>query len=274
MRRLYLTVLFSVLWWSGCGHDTDSPSGEIAVTNSYLHAMVRDLCGDETGIFSVVPPGMCPGHFDIKPGDVRRLHRSGLLVAFDFQQGIARVLPDGEGGPVFAAVAAPPGMCIPDSYLSMTGDVAEILMAHYPQREAELRGRLEEIAARLAALEDACFALIASEGLDGAPVLASVHQAAFAEWLGLRVVGTFSGSDSETAANINAALGAGEGHQIRGVIANRQEGTRLADALGERLDAPVAVFSNFPDAKADRQQAPAFDALVHENLRRLVEAVH
>ncbi len=273
MWRLSLTILFSVLWWGGCGDWSDPPPAEIAVTNSYLHAIVRDLCGDETAIFAVVPPGMCPGHFDIKPADVRRLHRCRLLLAFDFQQGITRVLPDGDRGPVFGAIAVPQGMCIPDSYLAMTSDVAEMLIAQYPQREDEFRRRLKQIIARMERLQADSAEMINALELDGEAVLASVHQAPFARWLGLEVVATFSGSDSETASNINAALGAAGSRTIRAVIANRQEGAQLAEALADRLDAPVAVFSNFPDAPANSQHSPAFDQLLRDNLRRLAEAV-
>ena len=258
---------------SGCGKPSDdTPSAQIAVTNSYLHAMVRDLCGQEMSVFSVVPPGMCPGHFDVKPADVRRLHQCRLLLAFDFQESIARILPDNGRGPRFASIGVPAGMCKPDSYLTMAHDTAEILIAEYPSREATFRKRLAQIAERMKSLEAECAAAIETLKLREAPVLTSRHQAVFAEWLGLEPVASFSGGEAETAAHINAALGASQGRALRCIIANRQEGTQLAEALAERLDVPVAVFSNFPDAPDRAASAPAFDALVRDNLRRLAEA--
>lgn len=272
MRPFVTVCLLLAVLATGCQNDADTLPAEIAVSNSYLHAIVRDLCGDETAIFAVVPPGMCPGHFDIKPADVRRLHQCRLMLAFDFQEGMRNILPDGDRGPVFHTITVPPGMCIPDTYLSMANATAEILIGQYPDRKPHFQHRLEVIAERMAALETEAAATIQSLDLHQAPVLTSRHQSLFAKWLGMDVIATFSGSDSETAANINAALAASGRYALRCIIANQQEGTQLANALADRLSAPTTVFSNFPNAPADTVQSPAFDQLVRDNLRRLAEA--
>lgn len=268
-------LIIGVVWMTlagGCRHETDVPPAEIVVSNSYLYAVVRDLCGDETAIFCVVPPGMCPGHFDIRPSDVRRLYAGRVLLAFDFQQAIGGILPQDGSGPAFHTITPPEGMCIPASYLEMAQQTAEILIAEYPDRAAHFRDRLEAIGSRIAALEQECADTMQQLGLIDAPVLTSRHQAAFAEWLGMTVVATFTGRDAETAANINAALRQSDGSGVRWIIANRQEGTQLAEAMADRLGAPAAVFSNFPAVFADTLAAPAFDAMVRDNLRQLGEA--
>jgi ABC-type Zn uptake system ZnuABC Zn-binding protein ZnuA len=274
-RGLWAGSIAAVLGWliNGCGQAPDTPAVEIAVTNSYLLAIVQDVCGDETAVFSVVPPGMCPGHFDITPADMRRLHHCRLLLAFDFQESIGTILPDNGRGPHLATLVVPPGMCVPRTYLAMAQQTAEILIAEYPHREATFRKRLEQIAKRMEALEAECAAFIDSRGLRGAAVLTSRHQAVFAQWLGLNSVASFSGGDIETAANINAALSAAQGRDVRCIIANQQEGTRLAHALADRLEAPAAVFSNFPHSPAFTDAVPAFDELVRNNLARLAEAL-
>jgi len=272
------TIFCGVLWLSasifpgGCRCDSDGPPAEIAVSNSYLYAVVRDLCGEDTAILSLVPPGMCPGHFDIKPSEVRRLFQTRLLLTFDFQRGIGQVLPTDGRGPTLSTVAAPQGLCVPATYLSILNETAAILSAEFPDRGSFFKQRQEEITVRIAALEAECIDAMAALKAPQAPVLASQHQAAFAEWLGLDVVSTFSGRDTETAANINAALHETDQRPLRWIIANQQEGTRLAEALADRIGAPVAVFSNFPDTFSGSASAPAFDSLVRGNLRRLAEA--
>jgi ABC-type Zn uptake system ZnuABC Zn-binding protein ZnuA len=261
-----LFVLSSLL--IGCGHKNDAPPAEIAVSNSYLHALVRDLCGDEIEIFNIVPPG----HFDIKPADVRRLFECRLLLAFDFQAAIGNVLADSDRGPTLHTITAPPGMVVPDSYLAMAEQTAAILIAEYPERRAFFQQRLDAMAERIAALKQEAADLAATLALNDAAVLTSRHQAVFAEWLGMNVVATFSGRDAETAANINAALRRSNAHALRCIIANRQEGDQLANALGDRLKTPVVMFSNFPDAASYTADAPGFDALLRDNLRRLAEA--
>lgn len=272
LKKNVCTTLLAALLLNGCKQKDVSPAAEIAVSNSYLYAIVRDLCGEETELFCIVPPGMCPGHFDIKPSDVRRLFSCRLLLAFDYQNSIEQVLPEDGRGPKYHTVTVPPGMCVPETYLTMTRQTAEILIVEYPERESAFRERLEAIAERIAALEAECSAVSETLNLRMSSVLTSRHQAMFAEWLGLEVVSTFSGGDTETAANINAVLGKCDGQTPRWIIANRQEGTQLAEALSARLGAPTAEFSNFPAGFSDLTGRPAFDALVRDNLRRLIEA--
>jgi len=78
---------------TGCEKRTDVENGaEIAVTNSYLGSAVLDLCGYDTGILCLAPPGMCPGHFDISPSQVKRLCDCKVLLLFDFQKQVAETL--------------------------------------------------------------------------------------------------------------------------------------------------------------------------------------
>lgn len=272
-RLIPITVLLAIAFLgSGCDRQNDVPPAEITVSNSYLYAIVRDLCGDQTAVFCIVPPGMCPGHFDIKPSDARRLFQSRLMLAFDFQQSIGKSLPQNGRGPAFHTVTAPPGLCIPQTYLTMTHRIAEILIAEYPQRQAEFQERLTQIDQRIKELEAECAAAGEPLNLHQSPVLSSRHQAEFAKWLGLDVVSTFSGRDTETAANINTTLHESDPHVLRWIIANQQEGTQLAKALSDRIGAPVAIFSNFPNTVGSSVHAPAFDEMVRNNISQLIEA--
>ncbi len=97
----------------------------------------------------------------------------------------------------------------------------------------------------------------------------SDHQVQFAHWLGLETVSTFVGSDIETLSNINDCIKKAKGQDVRFVIANKQEGTALAEALASRLGAKAIVLSNFPVFDG---QGNEFDQLLRENMRLLVKA--
>ena len=272
--RLSSSLAVLLLWLlpaGGCREGaaaTDAP--EIAVTNSYLEAAVRDLCGPDVQIMSLAPPGMCPGHFDISPGLVRQLGRCRILLLFDFQSQVESTLSRlRDNGLQMHRVDGPAGLCVPDTYLAACRQVAEILARDDPQRAEQLTTRLALIEERLGALSDELRTAVADAGSIGVPVLTSHHQAKFAEWLGLDAVATFVGSDTETVGHIDHCLRQAAGRQVRFVIANQQEGTALAGALADRLSARAVVFSNFPPQVAE---GPAFDALLRGNVERLLEA--
>lgn len=265
-----LSILVSLLV-TGCG-DGDAPAdgAAIAVTNSYLECAVRDLWGEDVGVLCLAPPGMCPGHFDISPVQVRQLKNCTLLLRFDFQQGIEQRLARlREGGLDMQPVQGAAGLCVPDTYMAICRQVCEVLSRSYPQRAARFDARLAAIRERLETLASELRGSVVDSGIAAAAVLTSNHQAGFVKWLGLEPVATFAGTDGETLANIDHCLRRAAGREVRFVIANRQEGTALAQALADRCRARAVVFSNFPEACG---QESGFDRLLRDNVRLLCEA--
>lgn len=264
-------VVLLALFASGCA-DSDAPGDGhgIAVTNSYLECVVRDLSGGDIGVLCLAPAGMCPGHFDISPAQVRQLNGCKLLLRFDFQQGIEQRLERmRQGGLDIQAVQAAAGLCVPDTYLAICRQVGTILSRVYPQEAAQFDARLAAIEERMVKLAAELQGTVMEAGIAGSAALTSNHQAEFARWLGLDPLATFVGSDTETVANIDHCLKQAAGRDVRFVIANRQEGVALAQALAERCKAKAVVFGNFPQVC---EQGDGFDRLLRENLRILCEA--
>jgi zinc transport system substrate-binding protein len=243
---------------------------EIATTNSYLQCVVKDLCQDKEDVLCLTPPGMCPGHFDISPGQVQQLCDCKLLLLFDFQKKVEESLSRvKQNGLQTAIVKTPPGLCVPEAYLAVCRQVYDVLLRQYPENEPQLKHRMELIENRLENLADELAAEMQRSGLKSAKVLASNRQEQFCNWLGLQTIATFVGSDSETVSNINNCLKQAQEQDIRFVVANKQQGTQLAEALAERLKVKAVVFSNFPPADNRRD---AFDKLVRANVQALFGA--
>jgi hypothetical protein len=185
---------------AGCENKTGEEShAEIAVTNSYLGCAVLELCSDDTEVLCLAPPGMCPGHFDISPLQVKQLCDCRMLLLFDFQKQVAGTLSRvKKRGLKTALVEETGGLCVPETYLAVCREVSDILSSEYPERKAN-------------------------------------HQADFVNWLGLETIATFVGSDIETVTGIDRCIRKAEGQDVRFVIANKQEGTAMAKALFQQL---------------------------------------
>lgn len=243
---------------------------EIAVTNSYLQCVVEDLSEGQIDVLCLAPPGMCPGHFDISPAQVQQLAKCKMLLLFDFQKKIEDSLARlKHTGLRIILIETPPGLCVPDTYLTACRQVCKVLSEQYQDKQAQYAQRLNSIEERLDKLGGRLRADVEQSPADSAKVLASNHQADFADWLGLETIATFVGSDIETVSNIDRCLKAASGEPIEFVVANRQEGTGLARALASRLGAKAVVFSNFPAVDA---AASGFDGLLCDNVALLLEA--
>jgi len=268
---LFVCSTACVLLAAGCGNKTDEERrAEIAVTNSYLGCAVLDLCGEDTEVLCLAPPGMCPGHFDISPAQVKQLCDCKILLLFDFQKQVGETLSRvKERGLKTALVEEPGGLCVPDTYLAVCRRVSDILSSEYPDRKARFQQRLDVIERDLKLLEQELSGKIQQAGITSAKVLTSRHQTDFANWLGLETVAMFVGSDMETTAGIDRCIKKAQGQNIRFVVANQQEGTALAQALAERLGARAVVFGNFPEL---RGQTGGYHALLRANVDALIRA--
>lgn len=259
----------------GCKNKTsDVQQPEIAVANSYIGAAVKDLCGNQQQIFDLVPPGMCPGHFDISPSQVNLLCNCKILLVFDFQKNIEKAVPRiKERGLKVCTVTLSPGMCIPETYLSIVKQVAAALSEQQPLQKDYYESRLKEIEQRLNILGQDIVNRINKSELDGTKIITSQHQSEFTKWLGLDCVSTFAGRDTITPAQIDHNLQEARQNQIKLVIANKQEGTEIAKTLAEHLNLKYVVFSNFPDNNEQNVAIAGYDHLVTENVNRLIEAM-
>jgi ABC-type Zn uptake system ZnuABC Zn-binding protein ZnuA len=194
-----------------------------------------------------------------------------VLLLFDFQQQMERRLAELRDGSLRTQlVQVRSGLCVPDTYVAVCEQVCQVLSSEYPERKAGFEERLALVKERLQRLAAEVRTSVADAGIAAAKVLASDHQAEFVQWLGLEPVATFVGSDLETIANIDYGLRKAAGQDIRFVIANRQEGSALAETLADRLQAKAVVFSNFPEAAGE---ATGFDRLLRDNVGLLREAV-
>jgi zinc transport system substrate-binding protein len=255
----------------GCRDGRDAAGApDVIVTNSYLECAVRDLWGPGVRVMCLAAPGMCPGHFDISPGQVKAMRDCRMLLLFDFQKQVESFLSRlKENGLKVHLVGAPEGLCVPDTYAAVCREVCGCLSEEYPERSAGFASRLTEVERRLLDLGVEQRQRIRESNLAEAEIVVSNHQSKFAQWLGLTPVATFAGSDIETVANIDDCLQKASGRDIRFVIANRQEGTSLAQALSDRLKSKVVVFSNFP---LETAAGAGFDGLIRANVQALIGA--
>ena len=245
-------------------------TNSIAVANTYLESAARDLLGDSVTIVRLAEPGMCPGHFDLRPSQITDLQSCPLLLRFEFQKSLDEIIHSGNGHePTAVAVAVPGGLCRPASYRGACRQVAEALVTGGWLLRTMADDRVRQIGNRLEKQSVLEKQQIAQAGLVGTPVIASGHQRDFCEWLGLKVVATFRAADVSSVAEIDEAIHAGQLAGVKLVIANLPEGRRTADALAERLGARVAVFGNFPELSNGRV---SFDELLQGNVAALFRA--
>lgn len=246
----------------GCEKSSPPDGPAVAASNSLLECAAKELLGADAPVLRLARPGMCPGHFDIRPSQVQQLRGCRVLLRMDFQQAMdAKLSGAADAGLTIVPVHIPGGLCEPESFFIACQQTADALVDVGLLTKEKAAERLRHIECRMKKLSVQCQKEMGP--LENTPVLCSVHQEAFCKWLGLDVAATFRGSDVESIKRLDDALHVAKEKGVRLIVANRPEGRRCAEFLAERLAAKVAVFDNFP-ALNDGQNS--FDDMVRANV--------
>jgi len=269
IRRIILqnaaVLLFVIFCFASAPCYSQSEKTVVVTTSLLEHAVLEVIPSSaHVVVIRLIPPGSCPGHFDLNPGMVPVLRRAVVVVRHNFQgnleENIARM---GADDVVMVPVSVSGSLLVPSSYAILTGQMADVLSRVFPEHRTELRHAADRTSIRMSGL--AVSLLLQAGAWKNTPVIASINQKEFCEWLGFRVVGVInrpedmSPRDFEKLIATNAKL----------VIGNLQEGAEAALSLGRRKGIPVAILSSFPDVEG---YGTGFDRLANENIKRIGDA--
>ena len=269
MHRNFAIILTSLMIATvqGCHEKSCTPRNRVAVTNTFLAAAVNDVTNCGADVILLAGPGMCPGHFDIRPNQIDEMRSARILLRMDFQKSLdTRLKSLTDGGLEIFGIKISGGLCQPESYLSACQQIANCLVQREIITKEAAEKRLDEISKRISRVENENLLRVAK--LENVAVVSSVHQSQFCRWLGLRVVAGYGGADTALPSHINEVVKEGCEGGVKIIVANAPEGRKVADSLAERLNAKVVMFDNFP---ADKKSPTAFDDLISKNVSALIE---
>jgi len=250
------------------GAATSARRPHVVVGTSMIECAVRRLAGSLVEVHRLAPPGQCPGHFDMKPGDFEAIARSELLLRHDYQKHLDSKLQNAGGNRTVVSLTTSDPQTVPDNYLALCRQVKEALSTAFPALSPTLDANLRKVEAQVGVI-GAC-ARERAKPLGGRPVVASSFQKGFCEWLGLKVVAQFDLEQEMSPRDLESVVRAGEEGGATAVVCNLQRGEREGKPIAERLDVPLVVLSNFPLEPASED---AYAGLLAHNVDRLLEAL-
>jgi len=224
------------------------PSADIVAGSAFITNIINDVADGRLEPHTLIRPGDCPGHHDVKPGDIRALNNSKALIIHIYQQNydyipdlievadnpdLTTVVIDIMGNWMAPPVQAEGVNKITQALVKVDPENA----AYYEERAAErveaILEKGEEVTARLQDM-----------GVDGMKVVCGEMQAGFLRWAGFDIVATYGWPEDfkpgEKAALVDKAREA----NVALVIDNLQSGED--PTLAEHIAAVHVTLSNFP----------------------------
>lgn len=218
----------------------------IVTSDTILAGMITSLLPpDRYAVASLLPPGQCPGHYDVKLRDIEKVKNADLIVAFtgmpfmDKTGHKAHILVDTEGRNWMA----------PDSYIHGLGVIADALSKQFPSDRPEIEQRKITTIRRLKAGIGPLMKKMKLAGFTGKSVIASSMQKEPLAWMGFRVAGEYGRPEAMSGREVVRLADIGKKQHAAMVVDNLQSGPDAGKGIAETLAIPHVVLTNFPSEK-------------------------
>ena len=256
------------------GH-SGPPSADIMTGSSYITNIIQDLSDGGVKTRTIIPPGVCPGHYDVKPSEIKALANSKALFIHNYQQtyqNIAGAVEAAQNPDLIITVLNVTGnWMVPAVQAEAVSKIAQALGEIYPENAAYYQGNASERIQAILAYGEQVKNRLQDAGVDGAKVICAAMQEGFVRWAGFNVTATYGrpeelGSPADVEQLLTEAIEAG----VVLVIDNLQSGTTtLGASLGHDIEAIPITISNF---HGGLENTETWEKAIDENVYLLLEA--
>ncbi|MGB6872683.1 MAG: metal ABC transporter substrate-binding protein [Dehalococcoidia bacterium] len=252
------------------------PSADIMAGSSLIANIIQDVAGDKMETRTLIPPGVCPGHYDVKPSDIEALANSKALFIHDYQeyfQNITGAIEAAENPDLIITVLNVTGnWMVPQVQAEAVDKIAQALGEIDPENAAYYQGRAaERVQAILAKGEEVRSELLGA-GVVGVKVICADMQAGFVSWAGFNITATYGRPEDLTPAEMKDLIDTAKEAGVALVIDNLQSGTAtLGAAMEQDVEAIPVTISNFPGGLENTE---TWEKAIDKNVDLLLEALN
>ncbi|MFO7869895.1 MAG: metal ABC transporter substrate-binding protein [Kiritimatiellia bacterium] len=257
----------------GCGAEDHPAPREsrlrVTCTTTMLSAVVGAVGGDKVDVHTIVPFGMCPGHFDLTPGEADKLRNADVILFHGFERFMAGKKPGSNTEMVKAGVKG--NWMVPAIHTQAVARVRDVLAEAMPASGGYFAKRAEAYSRAVAEKAEQFRERLAA--IRGTPVVSAEMNRSLAEWLGLRVVAEFARDEGASVKALHEILNRAKSLRAVLVIDNRQSSGKIGRTIADDLGVPFAILSNFPIIGFGPGDRPAYLAALSDNCAAVLEAL-
>jgi len=262
---MFFYALASILLFVAHCRSTESGHTVVAST-SMIGTIVKEVGKERVNVITIVPAGMCPGQFDLKPGELKAASNAPLVLMHGWEQWMGDlVLSISERDSKVRRVPVTGSWMIPSVHLEAVDWIVEALSdvdfeareffhdnaIEYKRRVMDSERKLEE----------------RREAFSDIPVISNQHQSEFLEWLGFRVVSTFASHWDAAPRELAEIVRTARRENAVLIVDNLQDNTKTGRVIAKTAERIHVVLTNFP-VKGSYTDA------VNGNVSQLLEALH
>jgi zinc transport system substrate-binding protein len=257
---------------------TSSPvaSVDIMAGSSLIANIIQDVAGDKMDARTLIPPGVCPGHYDVKPSDIEALANSKAFFIHDYQEYFTNVTGAIEAADnpdlTVTVINVTGNWMVPSVQAEAVDKIAQALgeldpenAAYYQQRAAD---REQAVLAKGGDVKDE----LEGAGVDGVKVLCADMQIGFVQWAGFDIVATYGRPEDLSMTDVDQLVTEAKQAGAALIIDNLQSGSATLGATIEQdVEAIPVTISNFPGGFENTE---TWEKAIDKNVDLLLEALN
>jgi len=264
--------LIAISLFGGCSPESTAKL-KVVTSTSLISSIVERIGGDKVDVVNIIPPAQCPGHFDVKPGDIQRLADADLFLLHGWQgEQFSQELIASANNPDLTVVKidiksswmTPPVQLLAIDKITATLSQVDTKSSSDYQKSAS--AYKENVEAKGAEIK----ARLAEADLSSVNVMCDEQQAGFVQWAGFNVVATYGRPDSLTPQVVKELVDKGREGKVTLIIDNMQSGKDAGAGIAEELGCQRVILSNFPGCFENTE---TWEKAVDYNVELLLEAI-
>jgi zinc transport system substrate-binding protein len=266
-----LIIVEAILILSLCGcqkkaqNEAKTSRLKIVTSDTLLSGMIASLMPpDSLDVAAIMPPGQCPGHYDVKLSDIEKIKKADLVVSTRGMPFMNKIEIGGDK--LLLLDAKGRNWMAPDSYIIGLKLLAAELSTRFPQSKQQITARLKIAISEIMDCANTESQKIKRAGVNARPVIAASMQKEPLEWMGFHVVGEYGRPEAMSAKEIVDLTRIGKEKKAVIVVDNLQSGPDAGKGIAEGLGTPHVILSNFPSEKG-------YAATLSENVDAVLAAV-
>jgi len=222
---------------------------QVVTSTSLLAQIVERVGGENVEVINIIPPAQCPGHFDVKPGDIQMLAGADIFLMHGWQgEKFTDDLIASANNPdlnVFQ-VDVPGNWMTPPVQMEAIEMIAAALSQADTKNSSEYQKSAAELAAKIEAKGAEMQDRLAKKNVSSVNVMCAEMQAGFIQWAGFNIVATYGRPDSLTPQVVKELVDKGREGKVTLIIDNMQSGKDAGAGIAEALGSAPVILSNFP----------------------------
>jgi zinc transport system substrate-binding protein len=267
-----LLVTFATSFFS-CTQE-EAADLNIVTSTSIIAYIVDNIGGDYVDVVNIIPPAQCPGHFDIKPGDIEKLANASVFFYHGWQgEKFSGEIIESANNPdlVVEKLDIEGNWMVPSVQIAAAEKIGGIMGDVDSVNKAVYDRNIDAYTTYVRNKESAIREQLAEADLSSINVLCADQQAGFVNWTGLNIVSVFGRPETLTPQIIKDLIDQGKESGVVLVIDNMQSGPDAGKSIAEELGCNRVILSNFPGGFED---IDTWDGTIDENIALIMTALN